>query len=135
MSRERSLAAATYVPRFDSPLTVPYFYGVPTAPHDLMPQPLARLSLSTGPADNERRLTKRCAEITNAQVEASARAKAAAVLGEEDQKTIIALRDEIEGAWSQLDASREKVGWLCCTDMCTPGCCSKPVALLSLAGR
>ena len=42
-------------------------------------------------------------------MESSARAKAASVLGEEDQKTIIALRDEIEGAWSQLDASREKV--------------------------
>lgn len=32
------------------------------------------------------------------------------MLSEEDQKTIIALRDEVEGAWSQLDASRDKVG-------------------------
>lgn len=60
-------------------------------------------------ADNERYLTKRCTELTKDSIESSAHVKAANVLGEEDQKTIVALRDEVETAWTQLDASREKV--------------------------
>ncbi|KAK9800214.1 hypothetical protein WJX73_010295 [Symbiochloris irregularis] len=58
--------------------------------------------------DNERYLTKRCTELTKDSIESSAHVKAANVLGEEDQKTILALRNEIENAWTQLDASREK---------------------------
>ena len=61
-------------------------------------------------ADNERRLARKCAELSTQAVEASARAQTAQVLGTKDSKTISSLKEEEDRAWAALEASHQKVG-------------------------
>lgn len=60
------------------------------------------------PADNEKRLIKKCRELNTEIVSNAAKVQTALRLSEEDQATIGALRKEIEKAWKIVDASHEK---------------------------
>ena len=59
-------------------------------------------------ADNERRLARKCAELSSQAVEASAKAQTAQVLGAKDSKTIATLKEEVDRAWAALESSHQK---------------------------
>ena len=59
-------------------------------------------------ADNERRLARKCAELSTQAVEASAKAQTAQVVGAKDTKTIATLKEEVDRAWAALESSHQK---------------------------
>lgn len=58
--------------------------------------------------ESEKRLIKRCRELNAEIVSNAAKVQTALKLSQEDQKTIGALRKEIEKSWKMVDASHEK---------------------------
>ena len=66
-------------------------------------------------ADNERRLARKCAELSSQAVEAAAKAQTAQVMSADDGKTIASLKEEVERSWAALEASHQKAS-------CRPFC-------------
>eukprot|EP01116_Phalansterium_solitarium_P023263 TRINITY_DN805_c0_g2_i2.p1 TRINITY_DN805_c0_g2~~TRINITY_DN805_c0_g2_i2.p1 ORF type:complete len:691 (+),score=375.87 TRINITY_DN805_c0_g2_i2:155-2227(+) len=58
--------------------------------------------------ESEKRLIKRCRELNTEIVTNATKVQTALKLSQEDQKTITALRKEIEKAWKMVDASHDK---------------------------
>ena len=58
--------------------------------------------------DNEKKLARKCRELSSEIVANTAKIQTAVKLSEEDQGTISGLKKEIEKAWKIVDASHEK---------------------------
>jgi chromosome segregation ATPase len=58
--------------------------------------------------DNEKRLMKKCQDLSNEIVANAAKVATALKLSQEDQATIASLKKEIDKAWKMVDASHEK---------------------------
>ena len=65
-------------------------------------------------ADNERRLARKCAELSSQAVEAAAKVQTAQVMSADDTKTIANLKEEVERAWAALEASHQKASAVSC---------------------
>lgn len=71
-------------------------------------------------ADNERRLARKCAELSSQAVESAAKAQTAQVMSADDGKTIASLKEEVERSWAALEASHQKAScMLSLTQACT----------------
>ncbi len=77
------------------------------------------------PAENEKRLIKKCRELNSEIVSAAAKVQSALKLSEDDQITITALKTEIENSWRMVDESHDKV-WRQHRCRCLNACCWLP---------